>query len=73
MKPTEFAIKAWLAQLSQQTGQRLTWEHRYGVQMIRCNGHAIGTMSSTAAVETFLRGFERGMSVLEATRLDQAA
>jgi hypothetical protein len=73
MKPTEFAIKAWLAQLSRETGQRLTWESRDGVEMIRCNGNAIGTMTSIAAVETFLRGFERGMDFGHAAHLDRAA
>jgi hypothetical protein len=80
LKATEFAIHAWLAKLTRQTGRRLTWEHRSGVHMVRCDGTPIGTMTSLAAVETFLSGYERalewrGSAGLDITpgELDQAA
>jgi hypothetical protein len=61
MKPAEFAIHAWLAHLSRVSGRRLTWERQPGVEVIRQDGAPIGTMTSLSAVETFLRGFERGI------------
>jgi hypothetical protein len=61
VKPTELAVEAWLAHLSHFTGQRLTWERQHGVEVIRREGKPIGTMTSLSAVETFLRGFERGI------------
>jgi hypothetical protein len=73
MRPTEFMIKAWLAQLSRQTGQRLTWDRRDGVEMIRSNGEPIGTLTSIAAVEIFLSGFERGLAVGDLEQLRRAA
>jgi hypothetical protein len=77
MKPTEFATRAWIAQLTQRTGQRLTWEQRAGVHVIRRDGALIGTMTSLAAVETFLHGYEHGIQTpnRDATdsELDQAA
>jgi hypothetical protein len=63
MTTTEFAIRAWLAQLSRQTGQLLTWEHRHGVHMLRCGGRPIASLTSMAAVETFLQGYERALVV----------
>jgi hypothetical protein len=78
---TEFTVRAWLAQLTRQTGQRLTWEHRDGVHMIRRDGVPIGSMTSLASVENFLGGYERalessGSSAVDDTtddELDQAA
>jgi hypothetical protein len=78
---TEFAIRAWLAQLTRQTGCLLTWEQRGGVHFIRRDGMLIGSMTSLAAVETFLHGFERALQspalgsaeVTAPGELDQAA
>ena len=61
MNATEFAVRAWLGQLTRQTGQRLTWEQRDGVHMIRRDGTPIGSMTSLASVENFLRGYERAL------------
>jgi hypothetical protein len=61
LNANEFVIRAWLAQLTRQTGRRLTWDQREGAHMIRRDGVPIGSMTSLAAVETFLRGFERAL------------
>ena len=76
MNATEFVIRARLAQLTRQSGKRLTWEQRSGVHMIRCDGMPIGTMTSLAAVETFVQGYERALEspvVDTPGELDQAA
>jgi hypothetical protein len=77
VKPTEFATRAWIAQLTRRTGRRLTWEQRAGVHIIRRDGELIGTMTSLAAVETFLRGYEHGIQTDACNQphaeLDQAA
>jgi len=79
---TEFAIRAWLAQLTRRTGRVLTWEQRTGVHMIRRDGTPIASMTSLAAVENFLNGYERALEstgslaaddVSTAGELDQAA
>jgi hypothetical protein len=78
---TEFAIRAWLAQLTRQTGRRLTWDQRKGVHMIRRDGTPIGSMTSLASVENFLNGYERALEssgspaddVTTPGELDQAA
>jgi hypothetical protein len=77
---TEF-IRAWIAQLTRQTGRRLAWEQRCGVHTIRRDGTLIGAMTSLAAVEIFLRGYERALDspaaaaidVITPNELDQAA
>jgi hypothetical protein len=61
LNATEFAVRAWLSQLSRETGRRLTWEQRSGAHMIRRDGVPIGAMTSLAAVETFLRGYQRAL------------
>ena len=61
MNATEFAIRAWLAQLTRQTGRRLIWDQRNGVHMIRRDGMPIGSMTSLASVENFLHGYERAL------------
>jgi hypothetical protein len=81
LNATEFVIRARLAQLTRQTGRRLTWEQCEGAHMIRRDGVPIGSMTSLAAVETFLRGFERALDaelksaarLPAANELDQAA
>jgi len=76
MKPTELVTHARIAQLTRQTGRRLTWEQHAGVHVIRRDGAPIGTMTSLAAVETFLRGYERGLELAggdAVVRLDRAA
>jgi hypothetical protein len=70
LNATEFAIRAWIAQLTRQTGQRLTWEQRCGVHTIRRDGMLIGTMTSLAAVETFLGGYERALDSPGAAAVD---
>lgn len=64
MNTTEFVIRARLAQLTRRSGKRLSWEQRSGVHMIRCDGTPIGTMTSLAAVETFLQGYEHALESL---------